>query len=94
MLDFLHAEDLDGAAAVLRALQPADSAEVMTALEPAQEAALANRLEPQEMAGILTMTIVVRSWVWCGRGAWANSPPGIRAWPCGMSFAPASSTAW
>ncbi len=46
-------ENIDEAAAYLRSLHPADSAEIVAKLEPEQQAALAQRLTPRELADIL-----------------------------------------
>lgn len=48
----IRAHDIDGAAAYLRSLHPADSAEVLRQLEPEEQAAIAARIQPLELADI------------------------------------------
>jgi magnesium transporter len=48
----LMAGDLDAAAALLRTLHPADSAEIVASLPTEIQAALVARLEPDELAGV------------------------------------------
>ena len=52
-MELLESGDYTAAAAYLRGLHPADSAEVIADLEPEEQAHIASLLGPEELAGIL-----------------------------------------